>query len=124
MDHFAGLDVSVKGRGLDLDQCLTRRARPCRYASTPSTDAALNLKSRTRSYLMQRFLLVSLCALTLLSTIGINSASADRYCLQGRQWGYPGNCHFHTLGACRASASGTDSSCGVNPRYAHQHRGH
>ena len=72
---------------------------------------------------MQRFLFVSLFALTVLSTVGINSATAARYCLQGRSWGYPGNCHFKTLHACQASAAGTGASCGVNPAYAHGHRG-
>ena len=72
---------------------------------------------------MQRFLFVSLFALTLLSTVGINSATAARYCLQGRSWGYPGNCHFKSPRACVAAASGTDAHCGVNPQYAHERRG-
>jgi hypothetical protein len=49
-------------------------------------------------------------------------AHAERYCLQGDQWGYPGNCSFPTYNQCRASASGTRAHCGVNPRYAHQRR--
>jgi hypothetical protein len=73
---------------------------------------------------MQRVLFVSLFALTVLSTVGINSATAARYCLQGRSWGYPGNCHFKTLHACQASAAGTGASCGVNPAYAHERHGH
>jgi hypothetical protein len=68
---------------------------------------------------MRRFLFVSLFALTALSTVGINSATAGRYCLQGRHWGHPGNCQFHTLRACQATASGTGAHCGINPRYAH-----
>jgi hypothetical protein len=72
---------------------------------------------------MQRLLFVSLFALTLLSTVGINSATAARYCLQGASWGLPGNCHFKTLHACQASARGTNASCGVNPAYAHGRRG-
>lgn len=47
---------------------------------------------------------------------GIN----DRYCLQGRQWGYSGNCLFATYQQCQATASGTDAYCGINPRYAFQ----
>jgi hypothetical protein len=51
---------------------------------------------------------------------GTAPASAqDRYCLQGRQWGYPGNCAFATYAQCRATASGTNSGCGINPRYAY-----
>lgn len=47
-------------------------------------------------------------------------ASAEsRYCLQGRDWGYPGNCAFATYAQCMATASGTNSSCGINPRYAY-----
>jgi hypothetical protein len=41
-----------------------------------------------------------------------------KYCLQGRQWGYPGSCEFSNFSQCRAAASGTESSCGINPRFA------
>ena len=40
------------------------------------------------------------------------------YCLQGRIWGYPGNCQFSSYAQCMATASGTDAYCGINPRYA------
>jgi hypothetical protein len=45
-------------------------------------------------------------------------ATQDRYCLQGRQWGYPGNCQFSSYAQCVATASGTDAYCGINPQYA------
>ncbi len=45
-------------------------------------------------------------------------AANDRYCLQGRHWGYPGNCQFASYQQCAASASGTSAYCGINPRYA------
>ena len=45
--------------------------------------------------------------------------SNDRYCLQGRMWGYPGNCQFSSYQQCQASASGTSAYCGINPRYAY-----
>ena len=45
-------------------------------------------------------------------------AASDRYCLQGRIWGYPGNCQFASYQQCLATASGTNASCGINPRYA------
>ena len=47
------------------------------------------------------------------------------YCLQGCQWGYPGNCQFSSYAQCMATASGTASYCGINPQYlfAHQRRG-
>jgi hypothetical protein len=49
----------------------------------------------------------------------VEPAAAGRYCLQGKQWGYPGNCQFSSYRQCLASASGTDSGCGINPRYAY-----
>ena len=42
----------------------------------------------------------------------------EQYCLQGRQWGYPGNCQFSTYEQCMATASGTDAYCGINPQYS------
>ena len=41
-----------------------------------------------------------------------------RYCLQGKDWGYPGLCQFSTYESCAATASGTFSYCGLNPHYA------
>ena len=46
------------------------------------------------------------------------SAGPGSYCLQGRQWGYPGNCQFSNYAQCMATASGTDAYCGINPHYA------
>ncbi|WP_426440250.1 DUF3551 domain-containing protein [Bradyrhizobium genosp. P] len=48
----------------------------------------------------------------------------SRYCLQGRIWGYPGNCDFATYAQCAASASGTDAYCGINPQFAFARRGY
>ena len=47
------------------------------------------------------------------------------YCLQGRIWGYPGNCQFSSYAQCMATASGQDAYCGINPQYyfARQRRG-
>jgi hypothetical protein len=47
-------------------------------------------------------------------------APSDLYCIQGRIWGYPGNCGFETYQQCMATASGTDAGCGMNPVYAFQ----
>ncbi len=47
----------------------------------------------------------------------------DRYCLQGRIWGYPGNCAFTTYEQCMTTASGTDAYCGENPIYLFQRAG-
>ncbi len=59
-------------------------------------------------------------ALTVAGSTTPASAEAiqDRYCLQGRQWGYPGNCQFSTYWQCMATASGTDAYCGINPMHA------
>ena len=61
-----------------------------------------------------------LSAFLVLATLGSLSpaVAAARYCLQGRHWGYPGNCQFATRHQCMATASGTGASCGLNPRYA------
>jgi hypothetical protein len=70
--------------------------------------------------------LAVLATVSILTSAGsISSAAAqDRFCLQGRQWGYPGNCQFSSYGQCMATASGTDAYCGVNPMaaYARQPR--
>lgn len=50
------------------------------------------------------------------------AAAMDRYCLQGRRWGFPGNCQFATRQQCLATASGTGAACGLNPRYATRRR--
>ena len=42
-------------------------------------------------------------------------ARNDRYCLQGREWGYPGNCQFSSYRQCKAAALGTNAACGRNP---------
>jgi len=42
----------------------------------------------------------------------------NSYCLQGRIWGYPGNCQFSSYAQCMATANGTDAYCGINPQYA------
>jgi hypothetical protein len=50
------------------------------------------------------------------------AAATDRYCLQGRHWGFPGNCQFATRQQCVAAASGTSAHCGINPRYTSSRR--
>lgn len=63
-----------------------------------------------------------LASLATLAAVAVSAQAQagvnDRYCLQGRQWGYPGNCLFATYQQCQATASGTDAYCGINPRYA------
>jgi hypothetical protein len=45
-------------------------------------------------------------------------SAPNSYCLQGRIWGYPGNCQFSSYAQCMATASGTQAGCGINPHYA------
>jgi hypothetical protein len=81
-------------------------------------------------FVMRLQLSLAILAATTLVGIGATAAAPvdrgiqDRYCLQGRIWGYPGNCQFSNYQQCAASASGTQASCGMNPRYAfEQQRG-
>ena len=70
---------------------------------------------------------ISLTVVAIAYVLSIIPASAqDRYCLQGRQWGYPGNCEFSTYEQCEATASGTGAYCGENPQYlfSEQQRGY
>ena len=67
-------------------------------------------------------LLAAVSAVTVVGSMSPAPAAAeaiqDRYCLQGRQWGYPGNCQFSSYQQSMATASGTNSYCGLNPQYA------
>jgi hypothetical protein len=68
---------------------------------------------------MRCFFFIAIVVLAAMGSISDASARGkQRYCLQGSRWGFPGNCQFSTLQQCRATASGTASSCGMNPRYA------
>jgi len=69
---------------------------------------------------MSAAILATVSALIVLGSVSPAPAQAiqDRYCLQGRQWGYPGNCQFSTYQQCLATASGTNSYCGLNPMHA------
>jgi hypothetical protein len=77
---------------------------------------------------MRKFLLAGLFAIGLLAPAAPTSSAVaaaslstaqDRYCLQGDEWGYPGNCQFSTYSQCMATASGTSAYCGINPQYAY-----
>ena len=41
------------------------------------------------------------------------------YCLQGKDYGLPGLCQFTSYLQCQATAYGTLSYCGPNPRFAY-----
>jgi hypothetical protein len=76
---------------------------------------------------MRRLVAILLLALsaTALSSAPSTAQIQDRYCLQGRTWGYPGNCQFSSYQQCMATASGTDAYCGINPMraFARQRQG-
>jgi hypothetical protein len=67
-------------------------------------------------------------ALIVVSTIALSGGTTPAvardypYCLQGRQWGYPGNCSFSSFAQCKAAASGTEADCGLNPVVAYGRR--
>jgi hypothetical protein len=74
----------------------------------------------------------SLALLAVASTLSVAASMApaaaaearqDRYCLQGRNSGYPGNCAFSSYEQCLATASGTDDGCGINPMTAYARPG-
>jgi hypothetical protein len=69
---------------------------------------------------MRRFPFAAVSAVALLVAAGSTSAVAQDYpwCLQGKDWGYPGQCQFWTYNQCLATASGTFSYCGINPLVA------
>ena len=69
---------------------------------------------------MRHFLFAAVSAVTVLTAAGSNPAAAQAslYCLKGGDWGWPGLCEFRTYQQCMATASGTRSYCGINPRYA------
>ncbi|HVV40710.1 MAG TPA: DUF3551 domain-containing protein [Nitrobacter sp.] len=71
---------------------------------------------------MRSLILASLSVAAVLTGVGISTAPASAYdypyCLQGKRWGYPGNCQFSTYEQCQITASGTDDYCGINPRVA------
>ena len=54
------------------------------------------------------------------SAAGSAPAAARDYpwCVQGRGVGFPGDCSYATYRQCRASASGRNVGCGINPRVA------
>jgi len=62
--------------------------------------------------------LAAVSAVTAIGSISPAAAAQEQYCLQGRQWGYPGNCQFSSYPQCVATASGTDAYCAINPYYA------
>src|ERR1700743_996784 len=88
--------------------------------TSAATGAVLNT-SKEKS-MRSVLLLSSVCVATVIASLS-PAAAASRYCLQGRDYGYPGNCQFPTYQSCMATASGTFNGCGINPRYAYRQQG-
>ena len=67
-----------------------------------------------------RHILIAILAAATLGWIGATPASAKdfKYCLQSPSDGIPGDCFYDTLAQCKASASGRNASCAINPRVA------
>lgn len=64
-------------------------------------------------------ILTAMSALAAVGSVSPAGAAQDSFCLQGRRWGYPGNCQFSSYQQCMATASGTHDYCGVNPARAY-----
>jgi hypothetical protein len=69
-----------------------------------------------------RKLTLALMALTAASAATLATtapAAADyRWCVVGRDTGYPGDCSYATYNQCLASASGRNAYCNINPSVA------
>jgi hypothetical protein len=63
--------------------------------------------------------LAAISAMTAVGSLSLADAAGtpDRYCLQGPQSEYPGNCQFTSYFQCMASATGKGDRCRENPRY-------
>jgi hypothetical protein len=74
----------------------------------------------TQEEIMKTIVAALLLAGSILAIAGPSPAAARDYpyCLQGRDYGYPGNCQFTGYQQCMATASGTLSYCGITPRAA------
>jgi hypothetical protein len=68
---------------------------------------------------MKAVFAIALTIGTLVAASAPALAKNSAYCLQSREWGYPGNCQFSSYRQCAAAASGTNATCGRNPMSAH-----
>jgi len=101
------------------DQVITR----CPKSHKRALSELIPIEDPNQEALMCRSLVIVFSAVLVIAVIGsLSPAVAARYCLQGRHFGYPGNCGFSTYHQCRAAAAGTSSYCGVNPHYAFARR--
>ncbi len=74
---------------------------------------------------MKGMLLALIAAAALVAGNAGPAAAKDyRYCLQSRHMGIPGDCSYDTYAQCRASASGRNADCNINPRVAFSQQRH
>ncbi|HEY0330231.1 MAG TPA: DUF3551 domain-containing protein [Rhodopseudomonas sp.] len=69
---------------------------------------------------MRSIMIAALAAASAVAATAASPAKAQdyQYCLQGEDFGYPGDCQYFSYAQCKAAASGTNSDCGINPRVA------
>ncbi|MEO8137954.1 MAG: DUF3551 domain-containing protein [Betaproteobacteria bacterium] len=72
---------------------------------------------------MRKLATAIILALAGVGVVGVASSTPAKaydypWCVQGRSVGYPGDCSYQTLNQCRASASGRQVVCNINPRVA------
>ncbi|HEY0329201.1 MAG TPA: DUF3551 domain-containing protein [Rhodopseudomonas sp.] len=71
---------------------------------------------------MRSLIIAALAATSVAALTGVSASPAEAreyaYCLQGQQQGYPGACDYSSFQQCKAAASGTESDCAINPRFA------
>ena len=68
----------------------------------------------------QMLALVALSTIGAATMIGAGPAAAFDYpyCLQGKDFGIPGQCDYRSYAECKTAASGRGLYCGINPRVA------
>jgi hypothetical protein len=132
---FAWPQDAAAGQGghvLRVDLTVLRRGRPMKARPEADIFVRVQLAPGANGVDVMRQALFAGLSIAVLVAVAIPDSSAlarrrapsaafsgiqDRYCLQGRRWGYPGNCLFSTYEQCMATASGTPDYCGVNPQY-------
>jgi len=72
---------------------------------------------------LMRNLMAGVLALSAIGVVGLASSSPAMaydypWCVQGRGVGFPGDCSYDTIEQCRASSSGRNLACNINPRVA------
>ena len=76
-----------------------------------------------------RNLVTAILALSGIGVVGLAASSPAMaydypWCVQGRGVGVPGDCSYETIDQCRASASGRNLYCNINPRVAFKRAPH